>query len=411
MRYKSQNIYIRKDWCPDLTEQELIGWIASEEVQNFIGNHENQEVASLLLSPPPLIRGNEKHIVDQILSRRKAKTKLPEWYERNGVVWPFPVSVEQSSGVKAANFKKQLLSGELLVDLTGGMGVDTLSLSENFKHTLYVEQEKWTANVFRHNSEHFGKNIEVKNTTAEEVIESFEGKASFYIDPARRGQGNKKLFRFSDCSPNIVELLPKLKQNGEVLIKASPMIDIQLAVKELKGVSEVYVVSLKNEVKEVLFKVGSKIQTDFRIIAIELEKPELSFSFTYEEERQTQVKLGDAQEFLFDPSVAILKAGAYKLAATRFDLTKLATSTHFYTSERAFENFPGRAFRVLEKNINRKAIKKWAPKGKINVIVKNYPSSAQKIKSDLKLKDGGDYFLIAYRDYQQKPIMLIAEPI
>ena len=81
-----------------------------------------------------------------------------------------------------------------------------------------------------------------------------------------------------------MELLPTLLAHGKrLMLKLSPMLDLTQAVKELSVFStqwSVYVVAIKNEVKELLLVSGGTGQ----ITAIDLAEPEKAFVFTKEQE-------------------------------------------------------------------------------------------------------------------------------
>ena len=120
--------------------------------------------------------------------------------------------------------------------------------------------------------------------------------------------------------------------------------------------------------------------------------------------------LGELDEFLMEPNSSILKAGAFKKIAADFQLNKLGSNTHLYTSDSLSLNFPGRIFRVVEK-ASKEAIKAFAPDGKINVITRNYPLSSNELKKKWKLKDGGDHFLIGFKNMHNKAELIIADRV
>jgi hypothetical protein len=184
------------------------------------------------------------------------------------------------------------------------------------------------------------------------------------------------------------------------------MLDITQAVTTLSQVTwDIYVVAIKNEVKEVLLLSGGS----GRITAIDLSKKEQAFTFTREEEQATQTKMVNGTwsngTWIYEPNAAILKAGAYKLVAQRFGLQKLDTNTHLYTSETLVENFPGRVWKVKEPTPT-------LPKGKeikqANVLVRNYPLTAEQLKKKLHLRDGGTAFVIGCR-VAGKPTIFLAD--
>ena len=147
------------------------------------------------------------------------------------------------------------------------------------------------------------------------------------------------------------------------------------------------------------------------ITAIDLSKKEQAFTFTREEEINSEAINvrstinSEAINYLYEPNAAILKAGAYKLVAQRFGLQKLDTNTHLYTSETLVENFPGRVWKVKEPTPT-------LPKGKemkqANVLVRNYPLTAEQLKKKLHLRDGGTAFVIGCR-VAGKPTIFLAD--
>ncbi|MEO9476885.1 MAG: SAM-dependent methyltransferase [Cyclobacteriaceae bacterium] len=365
----------------------------------FVNANEAANVNQLLLGKAP--DGIDlKLAADQILSRRKAKDKLPTWHQTNGLILPPPLSIEQSSSERTAEYKRSILKGKHLVDLTGGMGVDLLTLSSQFDKATHVEMDEWLSVVFRHNAKVLTeKPIETFNQKAEDYLKTFDGKATFFIDPARRDSHKKKVFLFEDCSPNVIELMPQFRAKAkQVLIKAAPMIDITLGIKQLSFVKEVHVVSLNNECKEILFLLdfGFTEQATIHCINLKSDTEEL-LSFDLSGEKDTEVNYTSPQSYIYEPNASIRKAGAFRSVAASFGLSKIAPNTHLYTSEELINNFPGRIFKTLG-GVDKKNIKVHFPEGKANVISKNYPLTPEQIKKKFKLKDGGERFLIAFRN-------------
>jgi len=112
--------------------------------------------------------------------------------------------------------------------------------------------------------------------------------------------------------------------------------------------------------------------------------------FDPEEEAAAEVTLAHVQAYLYDPNVAISKAGAFKTVAARYGLGKLHVNTHLYTSAKLVEDFPGRTFRVLEVlPFSSKVMKSAAlPFKKAHVITRNFPLEAAELQKRLKLKEG-----------------------
>ena len=365
-----------------------------------------------------LQRNKYKHLSDeewrwflqQVEGRERTADKLPTFAAIEDWWYPVRLSCEQCSSEATARYKASILRRTIrgrLLDLTGGYGVDTYFLSEQFSHTDYVEQNAELCRIATHNFA--AKPITIHHSTAEDFLASAGQYDLIFLDPARRDSYGGKVFRLEDCTPNVVELLPALLTHGKrIMIKLSPMLDITQAVTTLSQVTwDIYVVAIKNEVKEVLLLSGGS----GRITAIDLSKKEQAFTFTREEEINSEAINvrstinSEAINYLYEPNAAILKAGAYKLVAQRFGLRKLDVNTHLYTSETLVENFPGRVWKVKEPTPT-------LPKGKeikqANFLVRNYPLTAEQLKKKLHLRDGGTAFVIGCR-VAGKPTVFLAD--
>ena len=383
-----------------------------------------------------LQRSKYKHLSDdewrwflqQVDGRERTADKLPAFAAIEDWWYPVRLSCEQCSSEATARYKAQicqqsgLSADRSLLDLTGGYGVDTLFLSEAFDRTDYVEQNDELCRIAEHNFPLFDKrrSISVHNASAEDFLKTAGKYDLLFLDPARRDHHGGKVFRLADCTPNVVELLPELcahlTENGRIMLKLSPMLDITQATKELSLLLwDVYVIAVKNEVKEVLLvsqESGVRNQ-ESGITAVDLYYPEQAFSFTREEESNSEavcqpegrsVFSPEKPVFLYEPNAAILKAGAYKLIAQRFGLHKLDVNTHLYASCQLVSHFPGRVWRVTVANANTNA------NTNANIICRNYPLTPDQLKKKLHLRDGGTAYVIGCR-VAGKPTLFYAERV
>lgn len=385
-------------------------FLSSERVKNFIRENEQADIQKLILNPPGEFKDRIALIADQIISRKKAKDKLSTWYNCGEAILPPPLSLEQSSSTLTAHYKSGLLSGDRLIDLTGGMGVDLLALSARFREVSYVEQSEWLCELFRHNSPLFTDSaIRIHHQSAEAFLEDFRGKATFFMDPARRDdQSKKRVFLFDDCSPNVLSLLPLLRLKArQVLIKAAPMIDISLGIRQLENVTAVHVVSVRNECKEVLFKLDFEYRRAEppEIVCINLtNQGEERLVFRLDMEKTIDPPVANPMQYLYDPNAAILKAGAFRTLTAHFPIQKLAPNTHLYTSDRFIEGFPGRIFEVMTTNAGKADLNSLK---QANILTRNYPLRPEAIRKKYKLKDGGELFLIGCRDMNGRSILIL----
>ena len=364
-----------------------------------------------------LQRNKYKHLSDdewrwflqQVEGRERTADKLPTFAAIDDWWYPVRLSCEQCSSEQTARFKAEIITPYTLhhtpstmVDLTGGYGVDTYFLSEQFAHTDYIEQNAELCRIAAHNFAN--KPITIHNTSAEEFLASAGQYDLIFIDPARRDSHGGKVFRLEDCTPNVIELLPTLLAHGKrLMFKLSPMLDLTQAVKELSQVSwDIYIVALKNEVKEVLLLSGGT----GKITAIDLAKKDQAFVFTREEEQNCPMVNGKCEngKWLYEPNAAILKAGAYKLVGVRFGLQKLDVNTHLYCSNQLVENFPGRVWEIKSERGNVERMKGE----QVNVICRNYPLTPEALKKKLHLRDGGTAYVIGCR-VNSKPTLFFTE--
>jgi hypothetical protein len=401
----------------------LIHLICSPGIQSFIEEHHQDDPNELLLKYKSILDVPTSIIVDQIVGRRKAKEKLPTWYNHEQIIYPPSLNIEQSSSEKAAlhkvvELKKSFstdLQTKILLDLTGGFGVDSYFFSHSFKEIHFVEPNKELLEIVKHNYRNLqATNIYYYHTTAEEFLNSPNTKMFdlIYIDPSRRIKDNLKVFSLHQCEPDIVTLQDKIWKIGDkVLVKSSPLLDIDIALKELYYVKKISVLSLYNDCKELLFYCEKNFYSEPIIEAINLTDREESILFRISGERNAEVTYSDPLKFVYEPNASLLKSGAFKTIAATFHVHKMHTNTHLYTSDMFIENFPGRIFQTesLVKS-DPKIIFNFFPAGKGNVITRNYPLTVEALRKKIKLKEGGDKFLIACSGAKKK-FLIVASKI
>lgn len=358
-----------------------------------------------------------QEIVQQIKSRQKAFHKLPEWYNKEGIIFPPSLSMEQCSSEISARFKVSLVSGNSMIDLTGGTGVDTYYFSEKFKSSIYVERDPLLCDIARHNFAVLSRNIFVKNFEAIHYLDVIIEPVDFiYIDPARRNDNRQKVFLLEDCEPNVVQIQERLLMlANSVMVKTSPMLDISLGQKDLNHVKSITIVAIGNEVKEVLYLLEGNWSGATEISAVNLDKNtgsvEEKFVFKMSEEQEAISNYALPSKYIYEPNSAVLKSGAFKLVGKRFNLFKLHLHSHLYTSNELVV-FPGRVFECLAvAPYQKKAILKHLSLGKANISTRNFPESVEAIRRKTGLKDGGEFFLFATTNLEEKLVVLICRKV
>ena len=366
----------------------------------FIKDHATDDLTRLLLSAAKYPGMDIPFLVDQIAVRRQIREKLPSWFENGQLVFPAKIAAEQCSSEQTAAYKQELIGESWTIcDLTGGLGIDSYFLSRKAKHLTYIERFPVYCEAAKHNfSVLEANNITIINADAAQVVDTLPEVDAFYIDPARRGESNKRVFA---CEPNLPGLLPELlKRSPRVIAKLSPMADIQMTLELLPGTTSVHVLSVRNECKELLFVVEREAdgrEPSVRCINFGLDGMQ-SFSFTLEEERSAVlVPAGQVGTYLYEPNASVLKAGAFKQIAVRTGVKKLQVNSHLYTSDHLVSDFPGRRFRVDEvlsfTGKLCKGLSKTIPQA--NITVRNFPLSVEELRKRTKITDGGHVYLFA----------------
>ena len=362
-------------------------------------------------------------MLQQVEGRQRTHDKLPTFAQIEDWWYPVRLSCEQCSSEATARYKAAIIrqlgkKQDILIDLTGGYGVDTYFLSEQTAQAHYVERNEELCRIAQHNFQIANKPIHVHNTSAEDFLAQYSMAGSVssdvkkevvvYLDPARRDAHGGKVFRIEDCEPNIIKLLPSLRAiSSTILIKFSPMLDITSALQSLGNEWDVHVVALHNEVKEIIFVTGNN-----RIHAVNiLHEGNDQFSFTRSEEKSALCAMADCIcEYIYEPNAAIIKAGAFRLVSERYQLHKLDHNTHLYTADQLTENFPGRVWKVIAQPIKNQRDIAALGIQRAAILTRNYPLTPEELRKKFKVQESDSHFLIGAR-IACKPILLLAKRV
>lgn len=374
----------------------------SLETLRFIEENVRADVRSLALQAKKYPQVDMAMAVVQIAGRQIAEAKVPSWYRTEGLLYPKHLSMEQCSSEATAIYKAGLVDGDTFADLTGGFGIDCSFLSRKFKQADYVERQSELCELVEHNFPLLGLKIGVHNEDGVEYLKQMHPVDVLFLDPARRDGHGGKTVAISDCEPDVSALEDLLVEKAKkVMVKLSPMLDLSLALKALKYVREVHVVSVNNECKELLLILEKSIDSSEIVIHCEQitsTGEHQHYAFTQEQERTSDCPLSaEVGAYLYEPNASILKAGAYRSLTQTYPVNKLHASSHLYTSPYYIEDFPGRRFQVEAVSGFGKKELKTLLQGleKANLTIRNFPSSVAELRKRLKLKEGGECYLFA----------------
>jgi len=382
--------------------------LLAKAVQDYIHLNLNVDVAQIALAKSPFNDISSAELAAQILAKKKSQKKLPTWFNTANIYYPSPLSIEQTSSEITAKYKSKIAKGNSLIDLTGGFGVDAYYFAKEIKQVVHCEINVELSEISKHNAEILRtNNIDFLALDGVKYIESgLENFDTIYIDPARRAEKGK-VFMLRDCTPDVVSNLDKLlSKSTRIIIKTAPLLDITAGLLELKHVSEVHIVSLKNECKELLWVIDKDFNGSVKIIAVTLNEKEKYFSFL-QSELNTHVDFAEqisTSNYLYEPDAALLKSGAFNLIGKKYNLQKLHPHTQMYISDKLNTDFAGRIFKIDEILSTRELKKASRLSG--NIIVRNYPAKPEDLAKKYKIEPGKDQFLIFTKDINGNNIVL-----
>ena len=395
--------------------------------RDFIESHLKDDVRQLALQKFP-DDVDKTLVLNQIEARQILSKKVPSWASNPDLLFPKHLSIEQCSSELTAKYKSSIIEGgDTFVDLTGGLGIDSYFLSEKFKTAYYVENQKELCDLAEHNFAVLGRKITVVNADSESFL-SGQIAANLvptliFADPARRDIYNRKMVSLHDCSPDVVDLIETRHGTSlQYLIKASPMLDISLITNELKNISEVHIVSVKNECKEILIKIEPGCDGEIKYFCVDLQpvgtrhalslQDETNFQFVESEEKSAIPTFSsNIKKYLYEPNASLMKSGAFKLISQRFAIEKLHVNSHLYTSDNLISDFPGRIFEVVGFAPFNKKVKKELLKDitEASVATRNFPLSANDLRRNLNLKESDENFVFGTTLIGEKKVVVLAK--
>lgn len=326
------------------------------------------------------------------------------------------VPLEQSSSTLTAEYKFSNQHGIRAVDITGGLGIDTLFLSDKFRDVYHFEQSEVLSEMARYNASLAERtNINFIQGDSMALLKNFPDKHFdlLYADPARRDESRRSVdIRY--LKPDILANYEFLKsKTKKILIKLSPAFDISEAIELFPEISNITVVSVNDECKELLLEIIPGNKSGCNITGVELranKEPVLVTNrggdILREIERQQSVMNG----YLYESYCGISKAGLDFISAEKFGLKSIYDSEFYFHSEICYDKFPGKIYKVIAGfPYNLKSVKKLlSERGitQINIKAKGIPIKPAEVTSGLKIKNGGDYFLFVIASDKNYKVLL-----
>ncbi|HEX8576256.1 MAG TPA: class I SAM-dependent methyltransferase [Flavobacterium sp.] len=389
-------------------------FLLSEEVQAFINANSNASIPDLVLRKNPFPHYSWQEIINQIEAKAKAKEKLPTWFATKNIIFPGKISLEQTSSEKTAAYKSEIVSGDTLIDLSGGFGIDDYYFSKRVNTVIHCELNENLSDIVAHNFEKLGsENIRCIKGDSLQILQQLNRQFDWiYVDPSRRNDIKEKVFMLKDCLPNVPDLLSTyFVYSPNILIKTAPMLDITAGIKEFKCVRQIHIVAVENEVKELLWEIKRGYEGTIHIKTINSTKyntEEFNFDLSQDSNFFT---IGEPAKFLYEPNAAIMKSGCFNLISQHFTINKLHPNSHLYTSDTKI-TFPGRVFEIEHTIAYNKAnMKKYLENEKSNITTRNFPETVAAIRKKWKIKDGGYKYCFFTTNHLNDKIVVICNKV
>lgn len=356
--------------------------LCSEEVRQTIeDNIERKPTEIALDSRVP----HASIVATQVKNLQKTRTKLPSYYAVRAIVPT--LAYEQSSSEECALRKR--LEGDSVLDLTCGLGVDSYALSKRFKRVVTIERNEGVAMVARENFARLGAdNIEVVCASAEEYLANCTDHFDWcFSDPDRRGAKGEKLVRLEDCSPDVVALMPRLKEVADkICIKCSPLFDVDEAFRLFDNCL-VECVSLGGEAKEVNIYIDGLGQK--RLVAVAIGVGEFLSDLAERGGVQWSCIPDDFSNYRYItlPDVALQHA---RMVAVAFnDKCDVWSNNGVALSEQKPEGVLGRTFEIEAIYSVDSAFKRVMKGRKAEIYRRDFPLSNSEICRRFRCSEGG----------------------
>ena len=388
--------------------------LLNPEIQEFIEKNIGLSISKLALQKNPFPAMEWISVLNQIEAKTKAKDKLPTWFSGKNIVYPSKISIEQTSSERTAFYKSTIVSGDHLIDLTGGFGVDDYYFSKKIKNVSHCEINLDLSELVQFNFKQLEAiNISCYAGDSLATLNALNKKWDWiYIDPSRRNDAKGKVFMLNDCLPNVPENLELyFRYSDAILIKTAPLLDISAGLLELKNVKAIHIVALENEVKELLWELHKNYSGAITLKTVNLVKDKTdTYEFILDEvEKISNYSL--PQKYLYEPNSAIMKSGGFDEVGSFYKLNKLHKHSHLYTSENLI-SFPGRIFEIQNAiPYNKTEMKSFLENKQANITARNFPDSVEDIRKKWKIKDGGNTYCFFTTDQNNHKIVLICTKI
>ena len=404
-----------------MTLDELQG-LFDQEVQSLIHSHNSDDPAAFAMQFHGRSDLPVRAMAEQIACRQKAAKKLPALSQHNLLYTP--LALEQSSGERTAEYKASFMSGNRVIDLSGGLGVDSIFLAKGFQEVVYCERDPLLCAVVEHNLKQCCiANVQVKPCESISLLAEYPDDFFdwIFVDPARREEGGRSI-ALEAASPDVVASHDMMLSKAQkVCIKASPALEISGLKTLLPALHTIIVVSVDRECKEIMLLLDREA----------CEKPVTVNAVCLSSDSEVVIEIvgevvfeivGDGvvdrplafsvKEYFYEPDPAIIKARLSIMLAKDYTLQFVNKSVDYLTSDHKIAAFPGRTFRVIESvPYKPKSFRGFLNRHAItgaSIQRRDFPLSPEELRKKFRLLESERAFLFFTRDREGHPICIYA---
>ncbi len=390
--------------------------LLNPDIQALLASHHSSDPADFAMQFHVRKELPVRAVAEQLACRQKAVKKLPTLSQHNLLYTP--LALEQSSGERTAAYKASLLSGKRAIDLSGGLGADTMFLARTFQEVVYCERDPLLCAVVEHNLKVSGvANVQVRNAESISLLAEYPDDSFdwIFVDPARREEGRRSI-ALEAASPDVVASHDLLLRHAQrVCIKASPALEISGLKKLLPALHTIIVVSVDRECKEILLLLERGYPSDgpvqVKAVCLNADSEEITEVIGGNGDAPRVVATA-VKEYLYEPDPAIIKARLSAVLARDSGLQFVNKSVDYLTADRKTESFPGRSFRVVEcvpyKPKSFRAFLERHTIGGASIQRRDFPLSAEELRKKYRLLESERVFLFFTKDAVGHPLCIYA---
>lgn len=367
----------------------------------------------------------------QIEARRKLRKggKLNALLEScSRLIVPTTLLAEQSSAWPVACFNAQageVEAGWRVADLTFGLGIDAFALAAQGAQVTGIDINRGAVEAGSYNSRLLGHDMQLIASDAllwlKKEVELNHKYDMLFIDPARRDAAGGRVYSFDICDPDLNQVLHYARSlTKRLMVKASPMLDIDKVMQTYGEIDKLWCVGLKGECKELLLRFNFEASAlQRRIISVELDghdgKYEISDSWPRQKIPLAASALAlSAGKWIYMPTAAIVKGRpSATLAQQIAGLQPLDTADTAYLSDKPIHPLPGHSLRIKQIFDSLKSARRHLNGSRGNAAVAGYPLAADALALKVGLNPISDAsrFLVGCTLQGQKLLLWCAADI